>query len=199
MGIDDYIFRAAIPADAYALAELAMIGGDGMYEFLLQDMAPKEMLAGLMAPSIRQDDGVYSWRHCYVASSRGTLAGMVHALPAALLREEKLDSLPAERVQVLKPIDEAQDWDSFLVNSIAVRGPFRRQGVAERLLARSIGQAGAEGFARATANLWQDNLAARSLFEKCGFKINRHVDVPPTPGLSHVGGSLLMTLVTGAG
>ena len=43
------LFRAALPADAYALAELSIIAGDGMYEFLLEELAPKEMLAGLMA------------------------------------------------------------------------------------------------------------------------------------------------------
>jgi hypothetical protein len=34
------IVRAALPADAYALAELSIMAGDGMYEFLLEEMAP---------------------------------------------------------------------------------------------------------------------------------------------------------------
>jgi GNAT superfamily N-acetyltransferase len=195
MGSNDFIFRAATSADAYALAELAILGGDGMYEFLLEDMAPKEMLAGLMARSIRQDEGVYSWRNCYVAVDHGTLIGMIHALPAALLREEKLDSLPPERIQALEPIDEAQDWESFVVNSVAVRGPFRRQNVGAQLLGWAVGQARAAGFPRVTANVWQDNLAARSLFQKLGFQISRHVDVPQSAGFPHGGGSLLMTLV----
>ena len=196
MGSNDFIFRAATPADAYALAELAILGGDGMYEFLLEGMAPKEMLAGLMARSIRQNEGVYSWRNCYVAVDHGTLIGMIHALPAALLREEKLDSLPPERIQVLEPIDQAQDWESFVVNSVAVRGPFRRQNVGSQLLGWAAGQARAAGFPRVTANVWQDNLAARSLFQKLGFQMSRHVDVPQSAGLSHGGGSLVMTLVT---
>jgi ribosomal protein S18 acetylase RimI-like enzyme len=195
MGLSEFVFRAATPADAYALAELAIIGGDGMYQFLLEDMAPKEMLAGLMARSIRQNDGVYSWRNCYVAEEHGTLAGMIHMLAAARLREEKLDSLPAERVQVLEPIDQAQDWQSFLVNSVAVRGPYRRRGVATRLLGQAVEQAREDGFARVTANVWQDNLAAGSLFEKSGFQLSRKVEVPQSPGLTHAGGSLLMTLV----
>jgi GNAT superfamily N-acetyltransferase len=199
MGSNDVVFRAAAPADAYGLAELAILGGDGMYEFLLEDMAPKEMLAGLMARSIRQNDGVSSWRNCFVAVDHGTLAGMIHVLPAALLREEKLDSLPPDRVRVLEPIDQAQHWESFLVNSVAVRGPYRRQGIAARLLGWAVARAKEAGFARVTANIWQDNLAARSLFEKQGFQLSRQVDVPHNTGLSHTGGSLLMTLVTGPG
>jgi GNAT superfamily N-acetyltransferase len=199
MESNEVVFRAAAPADAYGLAELAILGGDGMYEFLLEDMAPKEMLAGLMARSIRQNEGAYSWRNCYVAMDHGTVAGMIHALPAALLREEKLDSLPAERVRVLEPIDQAQDWESFLVNSVAVRAPYRRQGIAACLLGWAVARAEEAGFARASANVWLDNLVARSLFEKLGFQLSRHVNVPHSTGLLHAGGSLLMTLVTGPG
>jgi hypothetical protein len=32
-------FRPASPADAYALAELSIMAGDGLYEFLLEEMA----------------------------------------------------------------------------------------------------------------------------------------------------------------
>ncbi len=51
------IVRAALPSDAYALAELSIMAGDGMYEFLLDEMAPRDMLAGLMARGMKQDTG----------------------------------------------------------------------------------------------------------------------------------------------
>jgi len=49
------VFRPALPADAYALAELSVMAGDGMYEFLLEELAPREMLAGLIARTIKRD------------------------------------------------------------------------------------------------------------------------------------------------
>src|SRR5580693_3518780 len=73
----EMIFRPALPADAYALAELSVMAGDGMYEFLLEEMAPKEMLAGLMARSMKQDTGGFAWRHCWVADDQGVL-GMIN-------------------------------------------------------------------------------------------------------------------------
>ena len=189
------IFRAATPADAYALAELSILGGDGMYEFLLEDMAPKEMLAGLMARTIKQDAGGFCWRHCYVAADQGTIAGMINAFPAAWLRDEERDVLPQDRVQILDSIDRAQDWESFLLNSFAVRPEFRRQGVATRLVAWAVEQAKAAAFPRVSANVWQDNHAARVLLEKQGFHLQTHVEVEQHPALIHAGGSLLMTLV----
>src|SRR5271156_147266 len=94
------ILRAALPADAYALAELSIMAGDGMYEFLLEEMAPREMLAGLMARSIKQDTGGFAWPHCFVAEEQGVV-GMINAYPAAFLLEEERDILPQERVQIL--------------------------------------------------------------------------------------------------
>jgi GNAT superfamily N-acetyltransferase len=190
------VFRAALPADAYALAELSIMAGDGMYEFLLEEMAPKEMLAGLMARSMKQDTGGFCWRHCFLAEDKGVV-GMINAFPAAWLRDEEQELLPQDRVQILKPIDDSQDWDSFLVNGLAVRASCRRQGVGTRLLEWAIEQAKAGGFARLSANVWADNVAARGLFESSGFALQNRIEVPEHAGLSHVGGSLLYVLTFG--
>jgi ribosomal protein S18 acetylase RimI-like enzyme len=190
------VFRPALPADAYALAELSILAGDGMYEFLLEELAPREMLAGLISRNMKQDAGGFSWRHCLVADDKGVV-GMINAFPAAWLREEERDVLPQDRVQVLDPIDLAQDWESFLVNGVAVRPQHRRQGIGARLLEMAIEQAGkTDGFASLTANVWADNLAARGLFERQGFVVRTLVEVPEHPGLAHFGGSLLMARQT---
>jgi ribosomal protein S18 acetylase RimI-like enzyme len=186
------LFRAALPGDAYALAELAISAGDGLYEFLLQEMAPREMLAGLMARSIKQGTGGLSWRNCFVAVDQGVVIGMINAFPAVWLREEEQDILPQDRVQVLEPIDQAQDWESFLVNGVAVQASHRRQGAGKRLIEWSVEQAKTRDFARITSNVWEDNVAARSLFEKQGFRVETRIDVAGHPELSHTGGSLLM-------
>jgi GNAT superfamily N-acetyltransferase len=190
------IFRAALPSDAYALAELSIMAGDGMYEFLLEEMAPREMLAGLMARSMKQDTGGSSWRHCWVAEEQ-SVVGMINAFPAAWLREEERDILPQDRVQILDPIDQAQDWESFLVNAVAVRSPYWRQGIGRRLMEGAIEQARAGGFARLSMNVWQDNAAARALCEQAGFRLRMEIEVPQHPGLNHTGGSLLMVLDLG--
>ena len=190
-GMQDLIFRPASPADAYALSELSIMAGDGLYEFLLEEMAPKEMLAGLIARTMKQETGGFTWRHCFVADDKGVI-GMVNAYPAAWLRDEEQDVLPQDKVQVLNPIDQAQDWESFLVNGIAVRPAYRRQGIGRRLMAWAMEQAEAGGFARISANVWEDNVAGRGLFEDQGFDLQTRTQVAGHVGLSHVGGSLLM-------
>jgi ribosomal protein S18 acetylase RimI-like enzyme len=193
----DPVFRAALPGDAYALAELAISSGDGMYEFLLDEMAPREMLAGLMARSIKQGTGGLSWRNCFVAVHQGVVVGMINAFPAVWLREEEQDVLPQDRVQVLEPIDQAQDWESFLINGVAVHAGQRRQGVGKRLIEWAVEQAKIRGFARVTASVWEDNVAGWSLFVKQGFGVQKRIEVVAHPELSHTGGSLLMLLTFG--
>ena len=116
---------------------------------------------------MKQDAGGFSWRHCFVADDKGVV-GMINAFPAAWLREEERDILPQDRVQILDPIDQAQDWESFLINGVAVRPQHRRQGIGTRLVEMAIEQAQAGGFARLSANVWADNVAARALFESAG-------------------------------
>jgi GNAT superfamily N-acetyltransferase len=192
-------FRAATAADAYALAELSILGGDGMYEFLLEDFAPREMLAGLMARSMKQDSGGCCWSHCFVAEDQGFVVGMINSFPAAWLREEERDILPQDRVLVLEPIDQAQDWQSFLVNGVAVRDPYRRKGIGTQLVQWAIEQAKAVGFARLSANVWEDNIPARAVFEKAGFGVLARVEVPPHPALHHTGRCLVMARQTELG
>jgi GNAT superfamily N-acetyltransferase len=192
----EVVFRAARPADSYAIAELSIMAGDGMYEFLLGDMAPTAMLAGLIARTIKSDQGGFSWRHCFVAEDQG-IVGMVNAFPAAWLRKEDQELLPQDRVLVLDAIDQAQDWESFLVNGIAVRGPNRRRGIGERLLDWAIQAAQSEGFSRLTANVWADNAAARKLFEGRAFVMKKQIPVAEHAGLGHNGGSLLYELTFG--
>ena len=193
------VFRAALPTDAFALAELSIMGGDGMYEFLLADFAPPEMLAGLMARTMKQDEGGCCWRHCWVASEAGSVVGMINAFPAAWLRGEDRDVLPADRVQVLDPIDQAQDWESFLINAVAVRPQARRQGLGHRLVQWATEQAAAGGFRRMSANVWEDNAAAQALFGREGFEVQTRVSVPLHPALLHVGSSLVMSRLVSSG
>ena len=118
------------------------MAGDGLYEFLLEEMAPKEMLAGLIARTMKQETGGFNWRHCFVADDKGVV-GMVNAYPAAWLRDEEQDILPQDKVQILDPIDQAQDWESFLVNGIAVRATI--PAARDREAAHGVGHRAGQG------------------------------------------------------
>ena len=163
-----------------------------MYEFLLEEMAPREMLAGLIARTMKQDTGGFSWRHCFVADDKGVV-GMINAFPAAWLREEERDILPQDRVQILDPIDQAQDWESFLVNSVAVRPATPAAG--HRHAAHGVGHRAGQGRRFCPPHrecVGRQRCRLVRFSRRQGFAVQTQVEVAAASGLAHVGGSLLM-------
>jgi GNAT superfamily N-acetyltransferase len=195
--IENVIFRPAVPSDAYPIAELAILAGDGIYEFLLEEMVPREMLAGMVARAVKRVNGGLTWGRCFVAEWEKQVIGMVNAYPAVWLKDEQEDLLPKDRVELLSPIDQGQDWESYLLNSIAVRVDHRRKGIAAELVEWSRQEAKAAGCSRLSLNVWADNLPARAFFEKMGFETARVFEIPPDPRLGHHAGSLLMVRSAG--
>jgi ribosomal-protein-alanine N-acetyltransferase len=62
-------------------------------------------------------------------------------------------------------------FDELHINSLAVDLPWRRRGVARRLLGEVFRDAVAAGAQSATLEVRQSNLAARGLYERLGFRV----------------------------
>jgi ribosomal-protein-alanine N-acetyltransferase len=62
-------------------------------------------------------------------------------------------------------------FDELHINSLAVDGPWRRQGLARRLLRAVFQDASAGGAHGATLEVRQSNVAARLLYEHLGFHV----------------------------
>ena len=117
---------------------------------------------------------------------------MINAFPAAWLRDEERDALPQDRVQVLEPIDQAQDWESFLVSggSRAFDAPAGRACNIPGPLGGGAGQ-----------GKWFAAVERQCLGRQCGCRrfvhrarlspCRRGWRVPVHPALLHVGGSLV--------
>ena len=60
--------------------------------------------------------------------------------------------------------------DELHINTIAVAAHLRRIGLASRLMAHIMSEAAAEGARRTTLEVRRSNTAARSLYERLGFR-----------------------------
>ena len=69
------LFRAALPGDAYVPGRAGHHGRRRKMNFYCRKWRPEEMLAGLMARSIKQGTGGLSWRNCFVAVDRALSSG----------------------------------------------------------------------------------------------------------------------------
>jgi [ribosomal protein S18]-alanine N-acetyltransferase len=98
--------------------------------------------------------------------------------PREMLARELAES-PASRMYVLSTPERAAAgfclcWlviDELHINTVAVDGALRRQGLATRLIRHVIADAVRCGARRATLEVRRSNTAARALYERLGFVV----------------------------
>lgn len=189
----DVLIRPADPDDAPAVAPLMLEAGGGIYQFLLDGVVPGMTVGDMLLPGLAAREGSFSYRHCTVAvAPDGTVVGIAHAYPSEWMRGVDRSFLPPERLDHLRSFDEAQDWGSYFLSALAVAAPWRRRGIAGRLLAWAEERGRTGAFDRITLHVWADNAAARRLYARHGYAEADAAAIPWHARLPHRGGSLLL-------
>ena len=188
----DILIRPADPDDSPAMAPLLVEAGGGIYEFLLDGVVPGASVAELLVPGLAAREGSFSYRHCAVAVDGQSVVGVAHAYPADWMKSVDRSFLPPERLEHIRTFDAAQDWGSYFLSALAVTRPWRRRGVAARLLDWVEGRARTGGFDRITLHVWADNAPARRLYARHGFIEVEVAAIPWHARLTHEGGSVLL-------
>ena len=163
--IDDAPFIALVVVEAL---------GDGIMERYPEHIGGQDRRRlELLAESIRQDDTLYSWRHCIIAQDEGgkSLGALVLYKGDEYMQMRKrtfsmLDELITFDVESMDA--EAQP-DELYFDSIAVLPHARGKGLARELLQYGIGIA-REKCLPAVVACEPNNLGAKALYESLGFK-----------------------------
>jgi ribosomal protein S18 acetylase RimI-like enzyme len=184
--------RAARAEDSEAIARFICMAGDGLYEFLFDDLIPFVTAVDFLAAGVAGEGYPISYRHCRVAVDGERVVGAANVFPADWLREERYALLPAERQEHVRAMMQLQDWGSMFLNSLAVSEACRGQGVGARLLDWACAQARAQGFDRLSLHVWADNTPAIAFYAARGFVRLGLAEVAAHARLAHAGGSLLM-------
>ena len=185
-------YRFARRDDVDAIADLMMYAGENVLRFVLAELAPNLHPRALLAHIAAQDDERQSYRRCLVVELGAIVVGVANAFPAELFRCAIADQNLSPREIHLQSVTALQDWDSFILNSLAVDPRYRGRGIGSGLIEEVSRQARDEGFDRLTLHVWADNRPARRLYRRAGFTVVARAEVADHPELSHRGGSLLM-------
>ncbi len=190
------VYRPGEVGDSNEIASYMCLAGDGLYEFLLNDLVPGLAATGILRWAIASSETPLSYRNCFVAvdENTGQLAGVVNSFPADRLKQHGLDFLPGDRTHHVRAILNLQDWGSWFVNSLAVGENWRRKGIATNLMDHAASQASEAGFDRISLHVWADNLSACAFYKKSGFAAMGTADITAHPRLPHTKGSILMRL-----
>jgi len=156
--------RPARREDAPDLARLVDLAGEGLPSYLWAGMAePGESAFDVGVRRAARDEGAFTWRNAVIAEFAGRIAGALVAYPIGST-PAPLDDLPA----MFRPLQalENRALGTLYVNVLATYEPYRRRGVASRLLAEAERMGGRGGLSLIVADR---NPTARRLYEGFGF------------------------------
>lgn len=183
--------RLAQPADANMLAKLLLEAGEGLYEFIFSDLDPGRTARNILADIIASGKSPLGWQNFRVATMPNldtkcdVVVGMINAFPCELTPQIVPDRVPADRISWLEPLlKHALDPQTLMLNAVAVKPTQRGLGIGLRLVAESVGMAGASRRKRIVARVWANNGRAVKLYGNFGFKRTGSVELPTNNRLS---------------
>lgn len=193
--ISDISYRHATSEDSAAVASYICLAGDGLYEFLLNDLIPGFTSTEILKWTVGVLASPLSYKNCFVAVDcrDDQIAGVINLFPADLLREQSHELINTQRWRYLEPVFQRQDWGSLFINSLAVGRQWRQCGIGGRLLDHAFERAEKDGYDRVSLHVWSENLNAISFYEKRGFKVMEEVALPAHLDFSGKSGSILMS------
>jgi ribosomal protein S18 acetylase RimI-like enzyme len=187
-------YRPAKVEDSADLAAYIRLAGDGLYEFLLDDLIPTFSCEEILKWAIGVIDSPLSYRNCYVGVNQlnGQIVGMINMFPADQLAGSAYDFMKTDRWRHVEPVFKLQDVGSLFVNALAVSAEWKRQGIGAKLLELADSEALTKGLDRISLHVWSDNKYARAFYETTGFSSIGKAGLPRHPDLPNKTCSILM-------
>jgi ribosomal protein S18 acetylase RimI-like enzyme len=186
--------RPALHDENGAVAELICQAGGGLYEFLLDDLIPFMSARDIVAWGVEIKSSPFSYENCCVAAAATSnrIVGVANVFPAKLVNRDAYSFLGSDRLDLIRPMLELQDWESMLLNAIAVADGYRGRGVGRQLMNWAESYTLRSGLKRLSLHVWADNTEAIRLYRSLGFLERGIAKIASHPRLPHRGGSILM-------
>ena len=178
----EIVLRSARPEDGLQTADLIVSTGETIFRYLFYQ--ERERTVDLVRRLFGLENNEFSHRHIHLAEIGGEIAGLVcfftreemaaneRTMAWAIIRHlgllQTLARLP--RFLHLDRLTEDVDDRSLYVAHLATAPPYRRRGVATRLLRFCEAAAAERGLYRLALDVDVDNAPAYSLYSRFGFR-----------------------------
>ncbi len=184
--------RPATQKDTRAIAELAIIAGEGIPAyFWAQSQQPGEEIIDVGARSAQSETENFSYRNVQLALQDDEIAGMLlsYRLPSADEAED-LNQFPA----FIQPLIELEQCvpDSYYINMLATYPKFRNQGVGTALMGQVDQLAHQAGCTLSSLEVFDENSGALRLYERLGYRPIESRPVIEHPSHPHKGNIVLL-------
>jgi len=185
--------RQATKADCRAIAELALMAGEGIPAYFWeQSRQPGQEIEDVGTQNAASDTENFSWRNVHLAVNGNAVAGMLLAyrLPDAEHAED-LEEFPA----FIRPLIELEHCvpGSFYINMLATYPEYRNQAVGTTLMGLTDKLAATAGCSLLSVEVFEQNAGALRLYRRLGYAIVDKRPVVPHPCHPYTGDVVLLT------
>ena len=192
--MQDMTFRPANRDESRVIARLYQISSDGVADYIWTRLAePGEDLLDVGARRYARVDTDFSYQNVTVAVHGGEVVGMMAAYvmrPA----EQKPSEFDFDVDPVLRPYDRLELPNSFYISGMALFERYRGRGLGTEFLKLAAGRARGSGLSKVSLIVFEDNVGAKRLYERVGFREVMREPVVPHPLIHFTGYALLMAL-----
>ncbi len=180
-------FRPAIKADCRTIAKLYSISSDGVSDYIWTKLAePGEDIIDVGQRRYEQEDSVFSYKNCTVATCGKQVIGMLVAFPFFSSEgEEELDP-------ILAPYNRLEEDNSFYICSMSVLPEFRGQGIGHKFLMIAERLAREQDMDKLSLIVVEEKEGAHRLYLKHGYREVARDAIVPHPLIRCSGSALLM-------
>ncbi|MCW8875375.1 MAG: GNAT family N-acetyltransferase [Gammaproteobacteria bacterium] len=184
--------RTASPGDCRAIAELALIAGEGIPAYFWEpSRRPGQAIEEVGAARLLSETENFSYRNIQVAEVDAAVAGMLLAyrLPPPGPAED-LSGLP----DFIRPLIEleAQVAGSYYINMLACFPRYRGQGIGTALMGGVDDLARREGCDLASIMVFSENRGALRLYQRLGYTVAARRPVIPHACHPYTTGEVLL-------
>jgi ribosomal protein S18 acetylase RimI-like enzyme len=193
----DIEIRKATKDDCLAIAELAMMAGEGIPAFFWeQSRQADERIEAVGARNAASETDNFSYRNAWLGMLDGDIAGMLLAyrLPEAEDAED-LEALP----EFIRPLVELEHCvpGSFYINMLATYPKYRNRSVGTQLMGIVDELAAAADCTVSSIEVFSENTGALKLYERLGYRIIETRPAVPHPCHPHTEKIVLLTREVG--
>ena len=186
--MDNHLIRSATKSDCSEIARLYSIASDGVANYVWSTLAEEnEDIFEVGKRRYERKGTAFSYENCTVVEFEGEVVGMLVAFPMHCDNNE-----PPETDPVLAPYSALEEDNSYYVCGIAMFPQYRGRGIGSELMSLAEKHAMRKGYAKISLVVFEENSAAKKLYERLGYIEKNREAVYPHPLINISGDALLM-------
>jgi len=181
-------FRPAMKSECRTIARLYGISSDGVADYVWTQLAePGEDILDVGQRRYENEESVFSYRNCTVATIDDDVIGMIVAFPIFV---DEIAEPPSD--SILAPYARLEEDNSYYVCGVTLFPEYRGLGIGSRLMALAEEHAREKGFTKLSLIVFEENEGAKRLYERLGYQVTAREAIVPHELIHYTGDALLM-------